>query len=86
MPASELKLRPNPLKNRPLYVEYITGEREELRILITDSKGAVLMRSVVNAKVGLNQYQFNVQHFAKGLYFVTIHRDGGTIADRFIKE
>jgi hypothetical protein len=81
-----LKLRPNPLKDRPLYVEYITDEREELRILITDSKGAVLVRSVVNVKVGLNQFQFNVQHFAKGLYFVTIHRDAGTIADRFIKE
>ncbi|WP_127125825.1 T9SS type A sorting domain-containing protein [Pseudoflavitalea rhizosphaerae] len=80
-----LRLRPNPLKDQPLHVEYITNNREELQLVITDSKGAVIRQTKVNAKQGVNQFQFNLQHLAKGLYFVTIHRDAGTIVSRFVK-
>lgn len=81
-----LKLRPNPVRNRPLYVEYITDQREELRILVTDSRGVRLISKTVNARSGMNQYVFDVQHLSKGVYFVTIHREEGVITKSFLKD
>lgn len=82
---SELKLYPNPLKNQPLFVEYITNKREEIRIMITDSKGSVIRSVMANTRPGTNQYRFDIPNLARGLYFVTIKRADGTIADRFLK-
>lgn len=81
-----LKLRPNPVRNKPLYVDYITDNREELQIRITDSKGMIMMMQKANARTGMNQFVLDVQLFPKGVYFVTIHRAEGVIAKSFVKE
>ena len=60
--------------------------KPSLLLLITDSKGVVVAQSTVTARPGANVFLFNLQHLAKGLYFVTIRRDAGTIVSRIIKQ
>lgn len=81
-----VRLRPNPLKRGPLNVDYISEQREDIRIMITDSKGSIMLNFTENARTGMNSYRFDVTGFAKGVYFVTVRRSLGILAERFVKD
>lgn len=81
-----VRLRPNPLKRGPLYVDYISEQREDIRIMITDSKGRIMLNVTENARTGMNNYRFDVMGYAKGVYFVTVRRSLGILAERFVKD
>lgn len=81
-----VRLRPNPLKRGPLYVDYISEQRENIRIMITDSQGRIMLNVTENARTGMNSYRLDMMGFAKGVYFVTLRRSLGILAERFVKD
>jgi hypothetical protein len=78
LPAPKLSVTPNPASDmvRISWTNVVTT-KEGFRVVITDSKGAVVNTTLVQG--GYTYYQFNTSTLAEGIYFVKV-QSGNSIA------
>ena len=81
-----VNLQPNPASSIAR-LNYSSAQREELQIVITDSKGSMVFRKTVQAVPGVNQEELNVSALAAGTYTLSIISElSGQKNIRFVKQ
>ncbi|HRG81944.1 MAG TPA: T9SS type A sorting domain-containing protein [Chitinophagaceae bacterium] len=81
-----VNLQPNPVSNIAR-LNYSSAQREELNIVITDSKGSLVFRQTIQAVSGVNQEELNVASLPAGTYTLSlVSESGGQRNIRFVKQ
>jgi Secretion system C-terminal sorting domain len=81
-----VNLQPNPVSNIAR-LNYSSAQREELNIVITDSKGSLVFRQKIQAVSGVNQEELNVASLPAGAYTLSIVSEtSGQKNIRFVKQ
>jgi hypothetical protein len=75
--ASELNMNvyPNPTQGLAMIAFNATADLN-YQLLLTDMVGNIILSEMVNTIEGLNLKEINLDHVAKGMYFVTLYSDG----------
>jgi hypothetical protein len=70
----KMKLFPNPVlgTNGSLLVSFVANEAEDLQIRLSDMNGKVLMRELVRAVEGQNEYVASLNDIVKGTYIIRL--------------
>jgi len=67
---------PNPSLGR-MTLQYSSAQVSDYRLNISDMTGRVVMRERLTATEGLNRYEINLGHAAKGVYMLTLESPAG---------
>lgn len=77
-------ISPNPVANK-LTLYFSSLSKENFTVMITDAAGKTLFSQLYNA-TGNPTVNINMQHFASGLYFITLIQNNNTATQKIIKQ
>jgi len=80
IPSNSISIYPNPANN----FIYVDGLKEGLTtsILMTNTNG----KTVSAVQTNQSSQKISLQNLAAGIYYISIHQDGKTIKQKFIKQ
>jgi hypothetical protein len=62
---------PQPLKSGSVYLVVNAPLKTDMRFVVTDLTGKMLVSKIANINKGENTIELNISHLSKGTYFVT---------------
>ena len=69
---------PNPNKGA-FSLDYFGDKTENLTLTIVDVKGSVIYTEIWKVNSGYNQRSLDLNHLSKGIYFVKINSNSGSV-------
>lgn len=81
-----VNLQPNPVTSLAI-LNYSVASKQELSLMITDSKGSRVMQKTINAATGSNQEELDLSSLSSGTYLLTlVSSTGDQKAIRIVKQ
>ncbi len=74
----EVSIYPNPVDNQ-LNIEFAAKDNLDLSINLTDISGRVIIQNSYSATAGTNKYQLNLSDISRGVYFLSITENSGSL-------
>jgi hypothetical protein len=62
---------PQPLKSGSVYLVVSAPLKTDIRFVVTDLTGKILVSKIANINKGENTIELNISHLSKGTYFIT---------------
>jgi hypothetical protein len=82
---SVVELKPNPTKDR-FDLSFEIEKDQMVNIDLLDGTGKVLRSDEYKAKLGINNINFDLSNYVKGLYTVRITSEGESIVRKVVKD
>jgi len=79
-----LNLKPNPA-NQYTIVNFESNTKETAELMVYSYSGNVIFKTKIDANIGQNQYQLNINDFEQGIYLIALSTSEGIIKTKLIK-
>jgi hypothetical protein len=80
-----LSVNPNPF-HESTTLWYESGSAQEVRIIVTDAAGRMILAQDVQAAAGLNSFRWDASDANAGVYFVRLDMAEGTAVRKVVRE
>jgi hypothetical protein len=67
-------------------ISFTTLAEENVRLEVRNVNGGLVYNSNYQTTAGMNLHRLNTEHYAAGLYIVTIHGQNKELVSKFVKQ